>query len=379
MSHTFIRGLRGRFVRLLCARVFPVLLACAAMPALAAGFATTTVGVPAGAIDTQPVTVAAAILIDPADVASLLPGEPGGTIDFFDNGVYAGTYPVTDVVPAQCGTTQCYVAEAHARFFRLPVGTHPFTAVYSGHGRFASSTSAPFDIAIAPISHRGATTLVGLPATAIDTQPVTVAVALLIDPADAATLLPGEPGGTIQFFDNGVPAGAMGVTDVVPAQCDATQCYAAEAHFRVSGFSVGTHTFTATYSGDAFFLPSTSAPFDITVTPITTRAPTSTIGVPATVIDTQLVTIAAAIVIDPADAAGLLPGEPRGTVQFLLNGAPWAGNGVTDVVPAQCGPLHCYVAEAHLNAWLPVGTNTFTAVYSGPIPCSCRAPPRRSM
>ena len=71
--------------------------------ALAAAFATMTAGVPASAVHTRPITIAAAILIDPADAAVLLPGEPGGTIDFFDNGAYYGTYPITDVVPARYG------------------------------------------------------------------------------------------------------------------------------------------------------------------------------------------------------------------------------------------------------------------------------------
>jgi hypothetical protein len=106
---------------------------------------------------------------------------------------------------------------------------------------FLPSTSAPFDVTITPITHRGPTSIVGVPATTLATRPVTVATAILIDPADAATLLPREPGGTVQFFDNGVPYQGMGVTDVVPAQCNAMQCYAAEAHFTTAYLSPGTH------------------------------------------------------------------------------------------------------------------------------------------
>jgi hypothetical protein len=84
-----------------------VLALAAAFACVAAGraaaFATMTAGVPASAVHTRPITIAAAILIDPADAAVLLPGEPGGTIDFFDNGAYYGTYPITDVVPARYG------------------------------------------------------------------------------------------------------------------------------------------------------------------------------------------------------------------------------------------------------------------------------------
>jgi hypothetical protein len=183
---------------------------------------------------------------------------------------------LTDIVPASCGATTCYVAEAHVRLLNnLSVGTHALTAVYSGDALFAPATSAPFTITVTPIVHRIPTVVTGIPATFIDTQPITVAAAITIDPADLPAIIAGEPGGHVDFLENGVmiPWASAGLTDIVPASCGPTACYVAEAHVRLaSPLSVGTHTLTAVYSGDFMVAPGNSAPFTITVEPLAMNA-----------------------------------------------------------------------------------------------------------
>jgi hypothetical protein len=112
--------------------------------------ATTVIGQPGTFLQGYLATIAVAITIDSTDLPSVMQGEPGGKVQLFQSGVLWSDAPLIDVVPAQCGATQCYVAEGHLLVGGMAPGTYTFTAVYGGDPFFLGSTSMPFTITIQP-------------------------------------------------------------------------------------------------------------------------------------------------------------------------------------------------------------------------------------
>lgn len=119
----------------------------------------------------------------------------------------------------------------------------------------------------------------------------------------------------------------------------------------LTNLSVGTHTFTATYSGDSNYVPtvagtpySTTEPYLITVN-LGTLA-TSAIalsGVPTTTTFGTLFTASATVI----------GSNPTGTVQFVVNGAVYATAALSS----------SGIVQASFN--LPLGSYTVSAIYSG--------------
>jgi polygalacturonase/sugar lactone lactonase YvrE len=118
----------------------------------------------------------------------------------------------------------------------------------------------------------------------------------------------------------------------------------------LSGLSVGTHTFTATYSGDANYVPtvsgtpySTTEPYVITVNAGSLVPSTTTLsGVPATTTFGTAFTATATVT----------GSTPTGVVEFVVNGV------VSTTAAVSSGS-----AQATFN--LPLGTYTISAIYSG--------------
>jgi hypothetical protein len=121
----------------------------------------------------------------------------------------------------------------------------------------------------------------------------------------------------------------------------------------LSGLTVGTHTFTATYSGDSNYpLPNgqtvytTTAPYAITVNASSLAATTTTLsGVPSSATYGSVITATATV-------AG---SNPTGTVQFIVNGAVYVSVALTA----------SGTASASIN--LPVNSNPYSiyAIYGG--------------
>jgi hypothetical protein len=123
----------------------------------------------------------------------------------------------------------------------LTVGTHSLTAVYSGDANYAESTSAAMAQAISP---RAASTIT-LTSDGVPTQSggQTIYVSILNSPATfTATITPAEATGTVQFFDGTTRIGVQMVSGGTAA-------------FTTSSLTLGNHTITAVYSGDAFITP----------------------------------------------------------------------------------------------------------------------------
>ncbi|AWM41402.1 Extracellular serine protease precursor [Gemmata obscuriglobus] len=240
---------------------------------------------------------------------------PTGTVQFFD-----GPNPIGAPVALSALGTATYMTT-------LPVGSHQITAAYSGDGTYS------------PVQVTLANQQVGTPAQLVlrssgnPVAPGSPVTFTFIASGDSSAP---TPGGSVQFFDNGVAIGA-------PVALDANGV----ATLTTSALTVGTHTITAAYTGDAnVYLPG--------VVPL---APTLVVG------GTPLLTVISGA--NQAIAASAVPltfiatgraGDPvpTGTVQFFDNGvgigAPVAlVNGQATISPTTLG----------------VGSRTITAVYSG--------------
>src|SRR5262249_50311049 len=124
-----------------------------------------------------------------------------------------------------------------------------------------------------------------------------------------ATISPAAPGagtptGTVQFVVDGGNAGSpVNVT---------TTGGVTTASFSTASLSAGTHTVTASYSGDSHFSGSNAAALNQTVGKAATTTTISSSANPST--SGQTVTFTATV----SDGA---PGTPTGTVQFVIDGS----------------------------------------------------------
>jgi streptogramin lyase len=168
------------------------------------------------AVSSQPVTFT-------ATVAPLAPGAgtPTGTVTFRDGNQNLGS------VPLASGTAVFTTQFAHA-------GAHAISAIYSGDGNFATSTSAAVTETVNPAA---ATIVVGASSES------SVAGALVTFTATVTAAVPGTgtPTGTVTFRDGDVVLG----TAIIAAS--------GAASFTTRFAAAGSHAITADYSGDGRF------------------------------------------------------------------------------------------------------------------------------
>jgi large repetitive protein len=249
---------------------------------------------------------------------------PTGTVTFQDGGTnIAGC--VGKTVTARVAT--CATAA-------LTVGSHTVTAVYSGNGTYATSTSAP----VVQVVSTGTTTTAlassANPSVSGQTVTYTAAVTAVAPAAGTRT-------GTVDFQDGGVDIAGCGAKAVAAA--GTAMCAIAYA-------GPGSHTITAIYSGDANFTGSTSP----TVTQTVNLGATSTVLTSGT---NPSLTGASVTFTANVTATAPAAGTRTGTVEFRAGGVDIAGCGAV-AVPASGKPT------CATNA-LPVGATTITAIYSG--------------
>ena len=159
---------------------------------------------------------------------------PSGTVTFSDGVTSLGSSILSN------GTAVFNIAA-------LVVGNHSLTAFYSGDSNFAASTSAALT---ETVSQAGTTTgLAASPNPASFGQAVTLTVTVTVGAPGAGT-----PTGTVTFLDG---ATALGT---------ATLNGGATAIFSTSSLAAGSHSVTASYSGDTNFTGSvTSSAITVTV------------------------------------------------------------------------------------------------------------------
>jgi uncharacterized protein (TIGR03437 family) len=121
----------------------------------------------------------------------------------------------------------------------LPGGTYTVTAAYGGDGSFAPSVSAPVQVVIGPEAS-SLSLSTSLTAAAYGTPVALIATV-------AGTSNSGIPTGTVTFYDNGSTLGVAAPNTF------------GTATFVHATFSPGSHSITASYSGDPSFNASASA------------------------------------------------------------------------------------------------------------------------
>src|SRR5579863_124263 len=146
----------------------------------------------------------------------------------------------------------------------------------------------------------------------------------------------GVPTGTVAFSDGSTQIGSVSLNS------------SASAAFDTSTLSVGSHSIAATYSGDANFAASTSAPISVTISTPAKIATTTSVQASATQLTAgQSVTFTAAVA--PQTGTGV----PTGSLTFL------DGQSQLAVVALNAA------TASFSSANLAVGTHTITAAYSG--------------
>jgi len=252
-----------------------------------------------------------------ATVAAVAPGAgiPSGTVTFTDTttSTTLGTVPLNPSAQAALTTAA------------LGAGAHAITATYNGDASFTTSTGS---LTQTVNLNASTTTLASSPNPSVFGQTVTLTATV--------TGAAGTPTGTIQFMSDASPFG-------LPVTLNGS----GQASITASGFSTGSHTLTAVYSGDSIYGGSTSAP---PVTQVVNQDGTNitvSSGTPATVYG-QSATFTATVT---AQAPG--SGVPTGTVTFLDNGTPMGS-----------GTLVAGTAT-FTTTTLAVGPHSITATYGG--------------
>ena len=250
-------------------------------------------------------------------------GTLSGAVSFRDGGVAIGS---------------ALLASGTAKFTTpaLAGGSHSITATYLGNTAFAASTSAAVPQVVNQASTT--TTLASSPTTAAFGQAVTFTTTVKKAVAGLLT-------GTVSFADGGTTIGK-------PVALNAL----GQAVFVTSALPVGSHSITATYSGNTDFAgSSTAGPLSETVNVIPTA--TSVVSSPNPLGSGQPVTLTAHI-STPASLAGKITVPLTGTVTFTANGS---SIGTAPVI----GGNGSGTATFTTSSFVTLGPQTITAVYGG--------------
>ena len=286
----------------------------------AAGTATTTTltsGVNPLTVGSQ-VTFTAVVGTATVSAAS---GTPAGTVTFMDGNAILGTGTLANNRGKETATFKTS---------SLTVGAHSITAMYSGGGKYAGSTSS----ALTEQVNKGTTTV----SLASSNRAPIVGMSVTFT-ATVKTSGSISPTGSVTFKDGNMVLDT-GALAVVHGQLQAT--------FTTSSLAVGSHSITATYAGDTDNGQSTSAGVSEAVAKSTSSTTLSSTVNPASF--GQPLTLTAVV----KTAAGL---APTGSVTFR------EGKSVLGVV--SLAAVHGQMQAALTLSSLSVATHSITAVYSG--------------
>jgi VCBS repeat-containing protein len=253
-----------------------------------------------------------------ATIAAAAPGAgtPSGTVIFKDGGVALSTNTLN-------GSGQAAITNSS-----FSVATHLITVEYGGSANFNASTSSVLN----QVVHKGNTTNVVSSSAnpSVSGQSVTLTATV-----SAVSPAAGTPGGTVIFKDGAVSLS----TNTLNGSGQAT--------FVTNGFSIGTHSITVEYGGNASFLSSTSSVLSQVVNKAATT--TSLTSAPNPSVYGQSVIFTATVSVS-APGTGVI----SGTVILKDGGVGLA----TNTVDASG-------VTAFTNAALSGGTHSMTAEYSG--------------
>ena len=235
-------------------------------------------------------------------IATVTPSSATGSVQFFDGTTALGTGTLS-------GGTATFPTSA------LSGGSHSITAAYSGDGSNAANTSAPLLQTISKTN-----TSVTFTSSA---NPSTLGQAVTF----TATVTPSSATGSVQFSDGSSPVGTGTLSGGKATAVFAT-------------FTVGAHSITATYNGDANNASSVSAAISQAVNKAASSVTVTSSANPVT--SGQAITLTARVT----------PSSATGSVQFLDSGANLGTATVTGGVTT-------------FPVTLAVGAHSITAVYSG--------------
>jgi len=174
-----------------------------------------------------------------------------GTVTFFDNGTSIGSGGVSG-------------GQATFATSTLALGTHPITATYGGDGNFASSSTTSTLSQVVGSSQAATVTSLtsSVNPSTVGQTPTLMATVTLTTGGGTGGGGGGGPDnftGTVTFYEGATTLG----TSPVAASGVATMSLPQLA----STYAIGTHSFTATYSGSTLYVGSTSAPYSQVVAP----------------------------------------------------------------------------------------------------------------
>jgi len=256
-----------------------------------------------------------------ATVTGTAGAAPTGTVQFYDNGTPLGSAVTVTTLSAPAGTSTAVLSTA------LVGGTHSITAVYFGDLTYNTSTSATG----APVTVNTAsstTTLVASPTSSPFGPSITL----------TATVTPGagtaKPTSSVNFYDGTT---LLGTTTVNTSGV---------ATFVVTLPTVGTHSFTANYTGDSNYSASPSSSVQSVIISLATSTTTLAVS-PQTPTPATPVTFTATV----TNTAGVVA---TGTVTFKDNGTSIG-----------TGTLNASGVATLVLPTLTLGANSITAVYGG--------------
>lgn len=239
---------------------------------------------------------------------------PSGNITFYD-----GATPIGAAPPNASGVATLTISTLNA-------GIHSLNASYSGDTDYAASSAAAVNVTVNALSLPTTVTVAGSASTATFGSAITFTAAVNHASGTAA------PGGTVTFLDGGSALGTAPVTST------------GGASFSTSTLAVGSHSITASYSGDATYAASTSSA--ATVVSITTVPTTTTLAASSnTVVTGSNVTLTATVA--------------------AASGAPGGSVTISDGT-AQLGTITLNSGTGTFStSALSIGAHTITANYAG--------------
>ncbi len=243
---------------------------------------------------------------------------PTGSVNFFDGTTQIGTGALNASGVATFTSSS------------LAVGTHSVTAVYAGDTNFSGSTSSVVSVTIVAPAKTNTTTALSASSMQV-TSGQSVAFRATVAPASGS----GVPTGSVTFLDGATSLGMATLSGGSGSVSSST-------------LSVGTHTITVMYSGDANFSGSTSSVVSVTVVAPAKIATATTLASSATQVTSgQSVTFTVSVKAQSGT------GVPTGSIVFLDGGSQ------INAATLSAG------AASFMTATLGVGSHTITAAYGG--------------
>jgi parallel beta-helix repeat protein len=293
------------------------------------GLPTTTMlaATPLSGYALQPTTLSATVTGAGATI-------PTGTVTFYDGASALGSAALDNAGHAALTTST------------LTGGTHLLHAVYNGDSTFASSTSPNISVTLQLIPTSTALSITPNPSVGLQVVTATVQVAPITSPQYSSLLCLCSVTLTIA----GLPS------NVAPTYTLPVHNGTVTFNFGL-GFSAGTYTLSAAFSGSTSFAASTSS----TVQQIVVPAPTAITltASPNPVVQHQSVNLTAVL------AAPLSAAISSGVITFLDGTVPIgsASFGATGPIPVSQASNTATVTVSTSN--LGAGTHTITASYAG--------------